>query len=324
MSTHLLEIKDLKKTYPLRGKKAKLFGQKERMCAVNQLSLHIEEGETYGLVGESGCGKSTTGRTIVGLERADSGMILYDGKDLCSLNEKDFRPYRSQLQMVFQNSLSAMNPRSRVGDILEEILAVHGEKDGARRREQVLAIMEKVGLSEEHYFRFPHELSGGQVQRLGIAGALITQPKLIVCDEPVSALDVSIQAQILNMLMKLQKELRLSLLFISHDIGVIRFISDRIGVMYLGELVEETTTEKLFANPVHPYTKTLLCAVPDPYVKGRDFQALEGEQPVRTEEFKGCAFRSRCPYATEKCAVEEPVIREVEPGHRVACHHIGH
>ena len=157
MSTHLLEIKDLKKTYPLRGKKAKLFGQKERMCAVNQLSLHIEEGETYGLVGESGCGKSTTGRTIVGLERADSGMILYDGKDLCSLNEKDFRPYRSQLQMVFQNSLSAMNPRSRVGDILEEILAVHGEKDGARRREQVLAIMEKVGLSEEHYFRFPHE-----------------------------------------------------------------------------------------------------------------------------------------------------------------------
>nr|WP_106789207.1 oligopeptide/dipeptide ABC transporter ATP-binding protein [Massilistercora timonensis] len=324
MSTHLLEIKDLKKTYPLRGKKAKLFGQKERMCAVNQLSLHIEEGETYGLVGESGCGKSTTGRTIVGLERADSGMILYDGKDLCSLNEKDFRPYRSQLQMVFQNSLSAMNPRSRVGDILEEILAVHGEKDGARRREQVLAIMEKVGLSEEHYFRFPHELSGGQVQRLGIAGALITRPKLIVCDEPVSALDVSIQAQILNMLMNLQKELRLSLLFISHDIGVIRFISDRIGVMYLGELVEETTTEKLFANPVHPYTKTLLCAVPDPYVKGRDFQALEGEQPVRTEEFKGCAFRSRCPYATEKCAVEEPVIREVEPGHRVACHHIGH
>lgn len=322
MNPHFLEIKDLKKTYPLRGKKTKLFAAKERMCAVDHLSLHMEEGETYGLVGESGCGKSTIGRTIVGLEKADSGSILCEGKELCGLSEREFRPYRKDLQMVFQNSLSAMNPRSRVGDILDEILAVHGEKDNGKRREKVLSILQKVGLSEEHYFRFPHELSGGQVQRLGIAGALITQPRLIVCDEPVSALDVSIQAQILNMLVELKKELHLSLLFISHDIGVIRFISDRIGVMYLGRLVEETTAERLFEHPLHPYTKTLLAAVPDPYITGRKFQALDGEQPVRTEGFQGCAFRSRCPYATKKCAEEAPQFCEVESGHKAACHYI--
>lgn len=320
MSGHLLEINGLKKTFPLKGGANSFFGPKKHMCAVDNLSLYIDEGETYGLVGESGCGKSTTGRIIVGLTKADSGSVFYDGKDICGLTDKEFRPLRDKLQMVFQNSLSSLNPRSRVGDILDEILAVHGMKDGARRREKVLDTLQRVGLSEEHYFRFPHELSGGQVQRLGIASALITGPGLVICDEPVSALDVSIQAQILNMLVKLKKELHLSLLFISHDIGVIRFISDRIGVMYLGTLVEETDTETLFASPLHPYTKTLFSAVPDPYIKKEGFQALEGEQPVRTDDFRGCAFRSRCPYATEKCEKEQPEFREVEPGHKVACH----
>lgn len=322
MSEHLLEIKNLKKTYPLSGKKGTWFGPKERMCAVDDMSFYINEGETYGIVGESGCGKSTTGRTIVGLNQADSGSILYRGKDLCKLSEKEFRPLRKDLQMVFQNTLSALNPRQRIGAILEEILLIHGMTDASERRDQVVKTLQKVGLSEEHYFRFPHELSGGQVQRLGIASALIIKPKLIVCDEPVSALDVSIQAQILNMLMELQKELKLSLLFISHDIGVIRFISDRVGVMYLGSLVEETTTEELFENPLHPYTKALFASAPDPYVKRKDFEALKGEQPVRTESFQGCAFASRCPYATEKCRQEAPVFREVKEGHKVACHRV--
>ncbi len=244
MRETLLEIKDLKKIYPLRLSGRGWFGKKERMCAVDHLSMTIEKGETYGLVGESGCGKSTTGRAIVGLSPADSGSILYEGKDLCKMKEREMRSLRGELQMVFQNSLSALNPRLRIGEILEEILKIHGVTEKAKRKEQVLAMLEKVGLSEEHFFRFPHELSGGQVQRLGIAGALLTHPKLIVCDEPVSALDVSIQAQILNMLMRLKMELGLSLLFISHDIGVIRFISDRIGVMYLGTLVRKPVRKR--------------------------------------------------------------------------------
>lgn len=320
MRGHLLEIKDIKKTFPLQKKTAGWFGKKERMCAVEHLSFTIEQGETYGLVGESGCGKSTTGRMIVGLEKADNGSIFYKGKDICVLNDREFRLFRTDLQMVFQNSLSALNPRLRIGDILEEILEIHGVRDRTGRKEQVLEMLKKVGLSEEHYFRFPHELSGGQVQRLGIAGALIIHPKLIVCDEPVSALDVSIQAQILNMLMKLKQELGLSLLFISHDIGVIRFISDRIGVMYLGTLVEEASTDILFANPLHPYTKTLFSAVPDPYLPGEEFKTLTGEQPVRTEAFKGCAFFSRCPYAMQICKQETPSFQEKETGHKVACH----
>jgi len=320
MGDHLLEIKDLKKTYPIYGKMGKLFTPKEHMYAVDNMSFYIEEGETYGLVGESGCGKSTTGRAIVGLTKVDSGSILYGGQDICKLSEREFRPLRQELQMVFQNTLSALNPRQRIGDILEDILLIHGMNDAAKRREQVIMTLQRVGLSEEHYFRFPHELSGGQVQRLGIASALIIQPKLIVCDEPVSALDVSIQAQILNMLTKLQKELGLSLLFISHDIGVVRFISDRVGVMYLGTLVEETETERLFENPLHPYTKALFASAPDPYIKRKEFAALSGEQPVRTEKFVGCAFCTRCPYATERCKAEAPVFKEVEKGHRVACH----
>lgn len=320
MGEHLIEINNLKKTYPIYGNLGKLFGAKEYMCAVNNLSFYIDEGETYGLVGESGCGKSTSGRAIVGLTNPDNGSVYYKGKDICVLKEKEFRLLRKDLQMVFQNTLSALNPRQRIGDILDDILRIHGMSDASKRREQTVETLKKVGLSEEHYFRFPHELSGGQVQRLGIAGALIINPKLIVCDEPVSALDVSIQAQVLNMLMELKREFRLSLLFISHDIGVVRFISDRIGVMYLGSLVEEAGAEELFENTLHPYTKALFASAPDPYINHKEFTALKGEQPVRTENFKGCAFASRCPYATEKCRQEEPEFVEVKEGHKVACH----
>ena len=322
MDAHLLEVKNLKKTYPINGNMGKFFKPKKRMCAVDDMSFYNDEGETYGLVGESGCGKSTTGRTIVGLHKADSGSVLYGGKDLCGLSDREFRPLRGELQMVFQDTVSALNPRQRIGAILEETLKIHGVGDAKKRREKALETLGRVGLSEEHYFRYPHELSGGQVQRLGIAGALIIGPKLIVCDEPVSALDVSIQAQILNMLMELKKDLGISLLFISHDIGVVRFISDRVGVMYLGTLVEETDTERLFENPKHPYTQALFSAAPDPYARRREFTALSGEQPVRTEDFAGCAFSSRCPYAAEQCRKAAPEFREIEKGHKVACHKI--
>lgn len=320
MSRSLLEITKVTKTYPIHRQNGSWWGKKERMCAVDHLSLVIETGETYGLVGESGCGKTTTGRMITGLTKADSGSILYEGKNLCNLSEREYRPLRSDIQMVFQNTLSALNPRIRVENFLEEILVVHGEHDPVKRREKALEILEKVGLSEEHYFRYPHELSGGQIQRLGIAGALIVHPKLIVCDEPVSVLDVSIQAQILNLLVRLKKEMRLSLLFISHDIGVVRFIADRIGVMYLGTLVEESGTDQLFECQMHPYTKTLFAAVPDPYIESDGLKGLTGEQTLKTEEFKGCAFFNRCPAAMQICREEAPMLREVKPGHKVACH----
>jgi len=320
MGEYLLEVKNLKKTYPIYRNTGKLFGSKERMNAVDGMSFYIKKGETYGLVGESGCGKSTSGRAIVGLSKTDSGSIFYEGTDLCSLSEKEFRPFRKEIQMVFQNTLSALNPRQRIGSILEDILFIHGVKDCEERRNQAVEVLRRVGLEKEYYFRFPHELSGGQVQRLGIASALVVQPKLIVCDEPVSALDVSIQAQILNMLKKLQKELKLSLLFISHDIGVVRFISNRVGVMYLGTLVEEAETEELFSNPLHPYTKALLAAALDPYVSRKTFVALKGEQPIRTENFVGCAFYSRCPYAAEQCKKETPVLQKFGEGHKAACH----
>ena len=323
MSEHLLEVKHLKKSYPVYDNSGKLFAKKKHMCAVDDMSFFIEKGETYGLVGESGCGKSTTGRTIVGLNHADSGEILYDGKDLCKLSDKEFRPLRKDIQMVFQDTLSALNPRQRIGDSLSETLKIHGMTDNEKRREAVVEILKKVGLSEEHYFRFPHELSGGQVQRLGIAGALIIQPKLIVCDEPVSALDVSIQAQILNMLVELQKELGLSLLFISHDIGVVRFTSDRIGVMYLGTLVEVAESNELYTNPMHPYTKALLSAIPivDP-LKAREHKRiqLKGELPSPMNIPEGCRFVTRCPYATEACKNGVPKLQEISKGHSVACH----
>lgn len=320
MESNLLEIRNLQKTFPIRGQKFSLFGQREQMLAVDNLSFNIRKGETYGLVGESGCGKSTTGRMIVGLEKPSCGSITYEGKDLSKLNDKEFFPLRKEVQMVFQNTLSALNPRQRIGSILEDILKVHGVSDATERRDQAVKVLEKVGLSEYHYFRYPHELSGGQVQRLGIANALVIEPRLIICDEPVSALDVSIQAQILNTLMELQQDLRLSLLFISHDIGVIRYISDRIGVMYLGTLVEEAETDELFKSPLHPYTKGLFASVPDPYIRKEKISDFSGEQPIRTNNFKGCAFCTRCPYVMDKCVERTPEFLEISPGHKVVCH----
>ena len=319
----ILEVMSIQKKFPVYGTFGRLVGPKSHIYAVSDVSFNLYEGETYGLVGESGSGKTTVGRILLGLTRADSGKVIYNEKDLLSLSPKEIREFRKEIQMVFQDPFSSLNPRKKVGDMLEEALIINKRGNGQQRQELIFSILENVGLHPEHYFRYPHEFSGGQRQRLGLARALIIDPQIIICDEAVSALDVSIQAQILNMLIELQETLKLTLLFITHDISVVRHISNRIGVMYLGTILEEAPTDELFSNTLHPYTKALFSSVLDfSGDKLKNRMILQGEIPTYTEEFKGCVFHTRCPNVTNICQNKKPETKTNGNGHLVACHHV--
>jgi oligopeptide/dipeptide ABC transporter ATP-binding protein len=317
----LLEVRHLVKHFTVSGG---LFGGPAGLVrAVDDVSFSIKRGETLGLVGESGCGKTTTGRCILQLERPTSGQVIFEGRDLTGLDLAALRPIRRRMQVIFQDPYSSLNPRMTVGQILAEPLSVHGIVPTARgRRERVRELLHRVGLLPQHGERYPHQLSGGQRQRVGIARALAVEPELIVCDEPVSALDVSIQAQIINLLEDLQAELGLTYLFIAHDLAVVRHISDRVVVMYLGKIVEVADRIELYDRPLHPYTQALLAAVPipDPQVEAtRARQVLGGEVPSPLNPPSGCVFHPRCPIAVEKCRGEIPPLREITPGHWAAC-----
>lgn len=314
----ILEVKSLFKQFPVYGAFGRIGRAKQNVQAVSDVSFTLYEGETYGLVGESGSGKSSTARTILGLTEVTDGQVIYNGTDLAKLSKRKMRVFRKDLQMIFQDPFSSLNPRKKVGQILEEPLRIHGVRDRTERQTKVFEILETVGLQKEHYFRYPHEFSGGQRQRLGIARALIIDPKIVISDEPVSALDVSIQSQILNILKALQKDLQLTMLFITHDISVVRYISNRIGIMYLGKIVEEAKTDDLFAEPLHPYTNALFSAVLDGSKKERVL--LKGEIPSPLNPPSGCVFHTRCPLAIEQCKQETPLLKEVREGHKVACH----
>lgn len=319
----LLEAISLVKKFPVYGAFGKLFGEKGAVHAVNDVSFRIYEGETYGLVGESGSGKSTMGRTLLGLTEATAGDVRYRGESLVGLSTGRWRQIRKEIQFVFQDPYASLNPRKRIGEILREPLDIHHVGSAAERHELVYRILKTVGLQPEHSYRYPHEFSGGQRQRIGLARALILDPRIMICDEPVSALDVSIQSQILNMLKDLQRELGLTMLFITHDMSVVRYISDRIGIMYLGKIMEEARTDTLFASPLHPYTQALFTAVPDIGSRRlRERIVLKGEIPSPLDPPSGCVFRTRCPVATEVCKQEVPMLREIAPEHRVACHFV--
>ncbi|WP_340013154.1 oligopeptide/dipeptide ABC transporter ATP-binding protein [Paenibacillus sp. FSL K6-1318] len=315
----LLQITGLRTYYSI---KSKTSYRKQQVKAVDDVSLNIYEGETYGLVGESGCGKSTLGKTVLRLLSSQDGEIRYRGQPIHRLSRRRMRAYRQEIQMIFQDPYSSLNPRITVGEALEEALVIHRIGKPEERTRSALKMLQAVGLQDEHYYSLPHQLSGGQRQRIGLARALILNPKLVICDEPVSALDVIIQAQIINLMRKLQREMDLTYLFIAHDIAVVRHISDRIGVMYLGKLVEEADTESLFHSPRHPYTQLLLSAVPipDPSMK-RLSVVTDTDMPSPLETISGCAFHTRCPLADEQCRSIVPVKRVVKGGHWVACHH---
>lgn len=318
MSELLLEVNGLKKYFPITGG---IFGRKQgEVKAVDDVSFYVKKGETLGIVGESGCGKSTTGRLLMRLIEASDGTVVFEDKEITRMSKSELRKTRREIQMVFQDPYASLNPRHSIEQILEEPLIVHGIGTKEERRKQVREMLEVVGLSSYHAKRYPHQFSGGQRQRIGIAKALMTKPKLIIADEPVSALDVSIQAQVLNLMKDIQKEFQLTYIFIAHDLGVVRHISDRVGVMYLGRLIELAESEILYENPKHPYTKALLSAVPipDPDIKKKTI-LIEGELPSPANPPSGCAFHTRCSQVMDICKTTRPRESNLN-GHLVACH----
>lgn len=315
----VLEVRHLRKTFPMQ--KTMMGKVTKELVAVDDISFKLMPGETLGIVGESGCGKTTAGRAILKLHQPTGGRIIFDGQDITDYNSKQMREIRKQMQIIFQDPYSSLPPRSTVGGILSEPVEVHNIVPKDQVKKYVLDLMEKCGLRDYYYERYPHEFSGGQRQRICIARALAVNPKLVICDEPVSALDVSIQAQIINLLKDLQREMNLAYVFISHDLSVVKFISDKIGVMYLGAMMEFGTKEAIFTNPLHPYTKALFSAVPNPDPTAKmDRIKLQGDIPSPANPPKGCRFHTRCPYAKEVCKHIPPEYKEYEPGHFAACH----
>lgn len=317
----LIEVKNLKKYFPVKNEF--LGGEKKFVKAVDGVSFNIRKGETFGLVGESGCGKSTLGRSITRLYDITEGDIFFEGTNISKLSKKEMKSFYSKIQTIFQDPYSSLNPNMTVRELVNEPLALHTKLNKEERNRKIKELLEMVGLSESDMDKFPYEFSGGQRQRIGIARAISTEPDFILCDEPISALDVSIQAQVVNMLEDLQKELKLTYLFVAHDLSMVKHISDRIGVMYLGKMVEISNSNELYKNPLHPYTKGLLSAIPiaDPKkAKKSEISLIKGDVPSPIDIPTGCRFHTRCPYATEKCKAIEPEMKEIEKDHFVSCH----
>lgn len=316
----LVDVEHLKKYYPIN--KGFFGGTKKYVKAVDDISFQIYKGETFGLVGESGCGKSTTGRSIVRLFDVTDGKILFDGHDVAKMSEHQLKPFRKRMQTIFQDPYSSLNPGMTVFELISEPMNIHDSLGEKERKEIIQDLLERVGLKKEHLDRYPHEFSGGQRQRVSIARSLAVKPEFIMCDEPISALDVSVQAQVVNMLEDLQNELGLTYLFIAHDLSMVRHISDRIGVMYLGQLVEVAESNELYDHPAHPYTQALLSSIPiaDPKLRNQKRIMMEGDIPSPLSAIRGCKFQSRCPYVSSRCVEEQPKLVSISPGHQVACH----